>query len=68
MPNTTIIPVKCKDCQFCKLYETNEQYHCRSKMGLYRRVAEYEFCSWGEKKLDERTTDALIRMGEAVHG
>jgi hypothetical protein len=47
----------CKDCRFCKLYETNQQYHCRSQMGLYRRVADYEFCSWGERKDNERKAD-----------
>lgn len=62
------VVLQCKDCQFCVLFETNEQHHCRSQMGLYRKVDPTEFCSWGERKVDEQTTEALMRMGDAVHG
>jgi hypothetical protein len=60
--------VLCKSCQFGKIYETNGKYHCRSQMGLNRMVHPNEFCSWGEKKLDAQTADALVKMGQAAHG
>lgn len=44
--------VYCKNCQFSKLYD-NGCRHCRSQQGLYREVKDEEFCSYGERMLDE---------------
>ena len=48
-PAIDAVPViRCKECVFCSVYETNGSYHCRSHNGMHREVMPDEFCSYGE--------------------
>lgn len=58
--------VLCKKCQFAIPNEANGKFICKANMGLNRMVHPQEFCSWGIKKQDEQTIDAINKMG--VHG
>ncbi len=60
--------VLCKHCMFGKLNEANGKYICKANMGLNRMTHANEYCSWGAKKVDDQTTDAISKLGEKVHG
>ena len=53
MNEEKIVKVFCKDCQFCEFNPCNETYRCRVMSGLYRKVEEHDYCSFGEALLDE---------------
>ena len=45
--------VRCKDCQFCLYNEAADTYKCRSQAGMHRFVEPTDFCSWGERVIEE---------------
>lgn len=53
LPAVDAVPVRCKDCQFSKFYEESGRRHCRAQNGMYRAVEDMDFCSYGERKVNE---------------
>ena len=53
MPNFIVRVVNCKDCQFCLYNEAADTYKCRSQAGMNRFVEPTDFCSWGERVIEE---------------
>ncbi len=42
--------VRCKDCTHATLYEDSEGLYCTSICGLFTRVMDDDYCSYGERK------------------
>lgn len=49
--------VRCKECDFCHYNSSNDTYKCSSMNGMYRTVKPDDFCSYGERKDNERKAD-----------
>lgn len=45
--------VLCKDCQFCTYNSSNETLKCTSMNGMYRTVNADDFCSYGERVIED---------------
>ena len=45
--------VRCNDCEFCHYNSSNETFKCVSMNGMYKTVAEDDFCSYGERREGE---------------
>lgn len=46
----TVEVVQCKDCQSSKYFEATGKRRCGNTRGLFRTVADDEYCSCGERK------------------
>ena len=53
LPLDIVLVVRCKDCQFCLYNEVADTYKCRSQAGMNRFVEPTDFCSWGERVIEE---------------
>lgn len=42
--------VRCKDCTHTTLYEDSEGLYCTNICGLFTRVMDDDYCSYGERK------------------
>lgn len=50
-PAADVAPiVRCKDCTYSTLYEDSEGLYCTSICGLFTRVMDDDYCSYGERK------------------
>ena len=49
--------IRCKDCVFSKYFEESGTRKCRTQQGLYRTVTDEDYCSYGERKDNERKAD-----------
>lgn len=50
-PTVDAVPVvHCKDCTYTTLYEDSDGVYCTNICGLYTRVMDDDFCSYGERK------------------
>lgn len=51
IPAADVAPVvRCKDCTYTTLYEDSDGVYCTNICGLYTRVMDDDFCSYGERK------------------
>ena len=51
IPAADVAPiVRCKDCTYSTLYEDSEGLYCTSICGLFTRVMDDDYCSYGERK------------------
>ena len=53
----TIDIVRCEECTFCHYNSSNDTYKCVSMNGMNKTVARDDFCSYGERKDNERKAD-----------
>lgn len=50
-PAADVAPVvRCKDCAYSTLYEDSEGLYCTNICGLFTRVMDDDYCSYGERK------------------
>lgn len=42
--------VRCKDCTYATLYEDSEGLYCTNICGLFTRVMDDDYCSYGGRK------------------
>lgn len=50
-PAADVAPVvRCKDCAHTSLYEDSEGLYCTNICGLFTRVMDDDYCSYGERK------------------
>lgn len=42
--------VRCKDCAHATLYEDSEGLYCTNICGLFTRVMDDDYCSYGERR------------------
>lgn len=53
LPAADVAPVvRCKDCTYATLYEDSEGLYCTNICGLFTRVMDDDYCSYGGKKDD----------------
>lgn len=51
IPAADVAPVvRCKDCTYATLYEDSEGLYCTNICGLFTRVMDDDYCSYGERK------------------
>lgn len=51
IPTADVAPVvRCKDCTHTTLYKDSEGLYCTSICGLFTRVMDDDYCSYGERK------------------
>lgn len=51
IPAADVAPVvRCKDCAYTTLYEDSEGLYCTNICGLFTRVMDDDYCSYGERK------------------
>lgn len=51
IPAADVAPVvRCKDCTYTTFYEGSEGLYCMSICGLFTRVMDDDYCSYGERK------------------
>lgn len=51
IPAADVAPVvRCKDCAHATLYEDSEGLYCTNICGLFTRVMDDDYCSYGERK------------------
>ena len=50
-----VLVVRCQDCKFSKYFVEYGSRKCRTMNGLFRTVEDDNFCSYGERKANERT-------------
>lgn len=49
-PTVDAVPVvRCKDCAHTTLYKVSEALYCTNICGLYTRVMDDDYCSYGER-------------------
>ena len=50
-PAADVAPVvRCKDCTHTTLYKDSEGLYCTNICGLFTRVMDDDYCSYGERK------------------
>lgn len=51
LPAADVAPVvRCKDCTYATLYEDSEGLYCTNICGLFTRVMDDDYCSYGGRK------------------
>lgn len=51
IPAADVAPVvRCKDCAYATLYEDSEGLYCTNICGLFTRVMDDDYCSYGGRK------------------
>ena len=51
IPAADVAPVvRCCDCTYATLYEDSEGLYCTNICGLFTRVMDDDYCSYGERK------------------